>query len=137
MTAEFEMKKFDALKREVLEKYLTSKLNILKFEKILKNKNQLYDCVGLISNGDCGVQEIYNLLKSGNFGWNHVFFKDLKQSEIEEDDFLENPPEVEEGAFQCKCGSKKVYTFSKQSRSGDESTTVFAMCSFCKKKWIL
>ncbi|CCA61439.1 hypothetical protein AV955_gp082 [Diadromus pulchellus ascovirus 4a] len=47
-------------------------------------------------------------------------------------------PEVEEGMFTCSaCGSKKIYTTSKQTRSGDEATTVFAQCTQCKKGWVV
>jgi DNA-directed RNA polymerase subunit M/transcription elongation factor TFIIS len=46
--------------------------------------------------------------------------------------------EVVDGIFSCtRCKSKKIITTSKQTRSGDESTTVFAMCSVCKNKWIV
>lgn len=46
--------------------------------------------------------------------------------------------EVVDGIFVCsKCGSKKVMSFSKQTKSGDESLSVFAMCSICKNKWVI
>ena len=38
--------------------------------------------------------------------------------------------EIEEGVMECtKCGSKKTYSYTKQTRGGDEATTVFAICS--------
>ena len=32
-------------------------------------------------------------------------------------------------------GQCKTYSYTKQTRGGDESTTVFAMCSNCQAKW--
>jgi len=64
-------------------------------------------------------------------------FDRMRLEETEEISYLENPPQVEEGAITCKCGSSRVYSFSKQTRSGDESTTVFAMCCACNSKWVV
>jgi hypothetical protein len=64
-------------------------------------------------------------------------FKKYIQEEQEYFNFL-NCPNVEEGLYSCsRCKSKRIYKFSKQTRAGDESTTVFAICTSCKKKWTL
>ena len=56
--------------------------------------------------------------------------------EIEQDNFLIKPLEIEEGVLECKCGSKRVFSYQKQCRGGDESSTTFAECVACKSKWI-
>ena len=54
----------------------------------------------------------------------------------EEESFIITPFEIEEGVLECgKCGSKKTYSYTKQTRSGDESTTVFAVCYKCSRSW--
>lgn len=67
-----------------------------------------------------------------NFGWNHPNFNNIRQDFQEEDDFIQNPPSVEEGVMECtKCHSKRTFSFSKQTRRSDESATVFIRCSNC------
>jgi len=76
-----------------------------------------------------GVKET---LKTKKMGWNHHSFDKYELKQKEYDDFLINPPDVEEGVIEChKCGSKKTYSFSKQTRRADESATVFVRCSNC------
>lgn len=63
-------------------------------------------------------------------------FAEARTVELEYDDFMVKPHDVVSGVLVCgKCGSDKIYSFSKQTRSGDESMTVFAMCPKCKHKW--
>lgn len=51
-------------------------------------------------------------------------------------DIIKNEPEVvEREDIQCSCGSRKVKTTQKQTRSADEPATVRAMCVTCKKSW--
>ena len=41
-----------------------------------------------------------------------------------------------EGTITCpKCKSKKIHRVEKQTRSADESATVFCYCSDCGKRW--
>ena len=63
-------------------------------------------------------------------------FKEIFQRLEEHDDFIINPFEVEEGCTECKkCGSKRVFTYTKQIRSSDEPMTTFAKCVQCKISW--
>ena len=43
---------------------------------------------------------------------------------------------VAEGDLQCgKCKSKRIHRIEKQTRSADESATVFCCCSECGNRW--
>lgn len=68
--------------------------------------------------------------------WNSKTLDKMKQLEDEQDKFIIQPFEIVEGITQCKCGSNKVFSYSKQTRGGDEAITTFNECSKCKKKWI-
>lgn len=85
------------------------------------------------------IDEVIGMVinNSNSCGFNSECFKKYIADEMEFINFMECP-EVDEGMFQClKCSSKKIYTMSKQTRSGDEATTVFARCSKCKNGWII
>ena len=75
-------------------------------------------------------------LKEGKYGWHHKSLGTYRDIEYEQDAFIIQPFEIIEGVVECKCGSKRVYTFSKQTRSGDESITTFNECLICKTKWV-
>jgi DNA-directed RNA polymerase subunit M/transcription elongation factor TFIIS len=48
----------------------------------------------------------------------------------------ENKEIVADGDIQCfKCKSKKVKKIEKQTRSADESATIFAFCTVCGNRW--
>lgn len=85
---------------------------------------------------DPKVEYFIQRVKSNKSGWNHPVFHPFHQLQKEYDDFLLNPPEVEEGVIQChRCGSKKTFSFSKQTRRADESATVFVRCAECNKSF--
>jgi DNA-directed RNA polymerase subunit M/transcription elongation factor TFIIS len=65
----------------------------------------------------------------------HGSFKTEQDLIDEQDDFIENPFEIEEGVIECRCGSKRVFSFSKQTRSADEPMTTYAECVQCGSKW--
>ena len=62
-------------------------------------------------------------------------FAELKRRQAELDEFLVNPFEVEEGVLECACGSRKTFSYQKQTRAADESATTFAQCVTCGKRW--
>jgi hypothetical protein len=68
--------------------------------------------------------------------WKLPVFEKLMAIEKEFDTYQITPYEVEDGVLQCKkCGSHRVFSTSKQVRSGDESTSVFAKCVICNCSW--
>jgi len=82
------------------------------------------------------IQNIIENIKNNKFLTNKSEYDNFKLEIQEIDDFLLNPFEVDEGVLTCgKCGSNKTFSYSKQTRGGDESTTVFAICSNCQNKW--
>lgn len=71
-------------------------------------------------------------LGNGLVLWNHPNLRTVREGFQEQDAFIEQPPEIDEGIIQCKrCKSNRTFSFSKQTRRGDESTTVFVRCSKC------
>lgn len=70
-----------------------------------------------------------------NIQYNHPAFNDVRIQQIEEDEFIANPPEVEEGVHECRCGSKKTISYTLQTQAGDEATGVWAQCVKCGAKW--
>lgn len=95
----------------------------------------LYQVIGDILNKK-KINIILDELKNKKIGWEHESFQEMANYIAEQNDFIKNPFEVEEGVFQCKsCGSKRVYSYAKQDRSCDEGTSVYAQCVACKAKW--
>lgn len=101
--------------------------------EILYN-NYIYQIVGDIINGK-HINCIVDNIKTKKNGWDHPTFFKYKEQLNEKDEFIENPFEIEEGVLECKCGSKKVFSYSKQLRSCDEPSTTFATCCMCNAKW--
>lgn len=78
------------------------------------------------------LHQVMEQVQKKEIGWNHPNFSQIRQDLQEEDDFIQNPPVVEEGVMECsKCHSKRTFSFSKQTRRSDESATVFVRCSNC------
>lgn len=115
-------------------------------EKSVNNENLyneiLYQVVGDLLNNK-KLSDILSNIKSDKICWNHNDFTTFQEQLDEQDDFIENPFEVAEGVLECKkvlkngkvCGSKRVFSYSKQTRSADEPMTTFATCCACGTKW--
>lgn len=64
-------------------------------------------------------------------------FEKYKKLEEEFTNFKIESHEVVEGVLECnKCKNKKIFSYSSQVRSGDEPTSVFAICFNCRHKWV-
>ncbi len=82
------------------------------------------------------AKEIMSMLKEGSYLENREECVIYKNKIKEHDAFLVKPFEVEEGVLVCgKCNSNRTISYTKQTRSGDESTTVFATCYDCNNVW--
>ena len=78
------------------------------------------------------IQSLMEQVRRREVGFSHPSFDAIRNEFQEQDDFWENPPQVEEGIMECKrCHSKRTFSFSKQTRRSDESATVFIRCSNC------
>jgi len=77
------------------------------------------------------LEDVVESLKQQQLGWDQSTFQKYAVQQQEYDQFIVQPPELEEGVIQCKCGSKKTFSFSKQTRRADESATVFVRCVEC------
>lgn len=98
--------------------------------------SQVYD--DLAGEEDPQTIETYieDVIVQGKLGWDHASFSNIKQSQQEQDDYILNPFEVEEGVVECKkCGSFKVFSVSVQTRAADEPMTTKAQCIVCNAKW--
>ena len=92
-------------------------------------------CIAYDLKRGISTDKILSCLKDKKILWKDPSFNNYKQKIQEQDEFIENPFEVEEGVLECRCGSKRVFSYSKQTRSSDEPCTVFAQCMACKKQW--
>ena len=78
------------------------------------------------------LEDVSSVLKSKHVGFDHDNLNRYQIALQEADDFLTNPPDIEEGVIEChRCGSRKTFSFSKQTRRADESATVFVRCVQC------
>lgn len=106
----------------------------------------VYQVYGDILNG-VSLKQLTEYIKKGENMFLHPCFAEFRKWTQEKFDFIVNPFEVEEGVQECRailkkgprkgevCGSKKTFSFEKQTRSADEPTTVFSRCSSCGNKW--
>lgn len=120
---------------DTIEKYIyqLSSKNKLNIEQ--NYNSNLYQIIGDIID-ELKLKTILENIKNNKIGWEHHSFDEMNICIAEQNDFIKNPFEVEEGVFQCKqCGSKRVYSYAKQDRSCDEGTSVYAQCVACKAKW--
>ena len=97
-------------------------------------KRNLYQTIGDIVNKK-KLKDIVESIKQDRIGWRHASFDFAKSQLDEQDDFIQNPFQVEEGVIDCRCGSKRVFSYSKQCRSADEPMTTYAHCVECNSKW--
>lgn len=78
------------------------------------------------------LDDLFVTIKTKNLLYQHDSYKNIARCLHEEYDFIENPPSVEEGVIECKrCKSNRTISFNKQTRSGDEATSVFIKCTNC------
>lgn len=130
--------------KETIGLYLQNVKNLEVFDKLIYNisgddedkyNEILLEIVDYISNKK-PLKQIVEILLEEQIGYNSVHFDEIKSLQEEQDNFIIKPFEIEEGVLECgKCGSKKTFSYSKQTRGGDEGTTVFAVCANCNARW--
>ena len=133
--------------RDALKTVLKQQKNIETIERNIFNKIKsssdpqkeykivIFQVIGDIHNG-VELKQILTNIKNNKVGWEHNSYNEMANKIAEQNEFIRNPFEVEEGVFQCKaCGSKRVYSYARQDRSCDEGTSVYAQCVACKAKW--
>jgi DNA-directed RNA polymerase subunit M/transcription elongation factor TFIIS len=82
------------------------------------------------------LKEVVSNIKSLKVDWDHDFFKEIRERQDEQDEFIVNPFQVEEGVVQCKkCKSFRVLSYQKQDRSSDEPMTTYCACTNCNSQW--
>lgn len=128
---------------QVLNKYITSDKNVKLLEKKINEvsdnqedyKKLVLEMINYKRNG-LSSKELLKLLKSKKVLECASDYEEYRLKLKEHDGFLIKPFEVDEGVLECgKCGSNKTISYTKQTRSGDESTSVFALCYNCNNKW--
>jgi DNA-directed RNA polymerase subunit M/transcription elongation factor TFIIS len=126
-----------------LKKYFSKQKNI---DYILKKTTgpdqslKIYELLCIINNPqnqkEDKLEQAIIYLKKNHLLWSHPTFDKEKKKIEEENDFMVCPYEISEGVLVCgKCRCKKIFSFSKQTRSMDEPMTVFGLCSQCGHKW--
>lgn len=118
-------KNIEVLERNLFEQYGTTKES---YNRVVMQT------IGDITRGE-KLGDILKAIKGGKYGWDHTQYQEASERLEEQDDFIMNPFHVEEGVLECKCGSRKVFSFSKQTRSADEPMTTYAECVACNAKW--
>ena len=97
-------------------------------------KRMLYQTICDIKFG-CKLNPILSNIKENKILWNHSSLDEYIFEEQEQNNFIIQPFEVHEGAITCACGSNRVYSYQKQSRSADEPMSTYSTCMACGKKW--
>lgn len=101
-------------------------------------KRNLYQVVGDILQG-CPLTKVLSNIKKSSLGWKHPMYDNISQKIKEHDEFLVTPFEVVDGVSKCpkkNCGNEKVFTYTKQCRGSDETSSVFYQCMKCNYKWV-
>jgi len=115
---------------KIIEKYIFNQVDSDDYNKAI------YQVIGDISSGK-SLKSVLENVKKGNICWKHPCFSDITNKIAEKDEFIVRPFEVTEGVTEClKCGSKRTFTFQKQTRSLDEMTSTLCQCMNCKNKWV-
>lgn len=115
-----------------LEQYLYD--SIMKRSNINRSKEYAFAMQQFLLDEDEHAMEMR--IKGGNVGWLHPKLENDIMDVDEMREYMQSPLEVEEGVIECKkCKSKRVFSYQKQTRGCDESSTTFAQCAKCGKQW--
>ena len=132
--------KLEAIK-DKLRCILKTERNVDIIGKYIFNKSKteeetislLHETLSLIE--QYNVKKAFKMIISNQTGFGHPEFSDMVRKQTEQDDYITSPPEVVEGVLKCHCGSERVYSFTQQTRGGDEGTSVWGRCVVCGDSW--
>lgn len=117
--------------QKIIEKYCWELSN----EDVDVYNRYIYQVIGDFVN-KLDFKIVLEQLKNKKIDWNHPCFEKINESIDEQNGFIKNPFCVEKGVTKCKCGSERVFTYTRQLRSADESLSVVAQCVECNAKWV-
>ena len=102
-----------------------------------EKKRVLYQIIEDFQNERGNIEDLYSSVSSNHeYLWNHSTYNSVRNRLKEQDDFIRDPFEVEEGVLQCNaCGSRRVFSVTTQERSCDEGYSLRAQCANCKQRW--
>ena len=135
----FEKKKLSSHLRKECEEFLSEQVEQALYKFIVSTckgdveKEYVLAMQQLMSDENVKIQ--MGRIERGEIGWKHssIFNEVMDVNEMR--DYIQKPLEVEEGVITCRCGSKRVFSYQKQTRGCDESSTTFAQCAQCGKQW--
>ena len=115
-----------------LEQYLYD--SIMKISNVDRSREYAFAMSQFLLDEDVQLRELR--IKEGKVGWLHPDLQNDVMDVDEMRDYIKSPLEVEEGVIECnRCKSKRVFSYQKQTRGCDESSTTFAQCAKCGKQW--
>ncbi len=139
------------LGKDALSTVLNVEQNVVTFDKYIYNysvqqtedeeeieviyTDLIYQLIGDILSGH-KLKTILSNIKQNKLGWKHSQFEEVLFRQQEQDDYILNPFNVDEGVVECpKCGGNRTFSYTKQDRSSDEATSVYSTCVKCKYQW--
>ena len=134
--------------KQALSFVVSKKKNVDMIEKYIYNATEnkddyielIYESIASLTENSprASTESIKSLITNifnDRFEWDNPIYTQYRDKVAEEDQFLMNPFEIEEGVLECKCGSKRTISFQRQTRSADEGSTTFAQCVECGTRW--
>lgn len=122
----------------LLKDYCKTNRNLMLIEKciyeISNNKEKyIYNIIyfyGMLKNNEISLMDLYKELKDNIINYKSIVYNNEKEKILYEVNLLKEPIKVVEGLYCCdKCGDKKTYNYSIQTRRADEPPTVFIHCT--------
>ena len=138
MNSDIREKSIEVLKHVICKEHNVSIIerNIMENSDMIDDiyKRNIYQAAYDINN-NVKLNDLLQNIKNRKIGWKHPYLNDNIFEEQEQDNFIIQPFEVHEGVITCSCGSKRVYSYQKQSRSADEPMSTYSNCMSCGNKW--